>query len=145
MISKMMDKSYRQKALAKIHIARKELGLSDIEYRDLIDSVAPGKESAADLSEEQLHLLVNRFYQLGWRPRVRRTENGPLPPMVWKARHLWLDLYALGAVHHPGWSSLARFSKRMTGVEDLRRLDVHQATIVIEALKDWLERTKGKS
>ncbi|NLV23624.1 MAG: regulatory protein GemA [Deltaproteobacteria bacterium] len=139
-----MDASYRRKALAKIHIAGKELGLSEAEYRDLIGAVAPDKESAAELDEEQLHLLLNRFYLLGWRPRRPRSVTRPLPPMVWKARHLWLELHALGAVNHPGWSSLARFCKRVTGVEDLRRLDVRQATVVIEALKDWLARTKRK-
>ena len=139
-----MDKSYRQKVLAKIHIAGKELGLSEDEYRDLIASVAPGRESAADLSEHQLHLLLNRFHELGWRPRLRRTEDRPLSPMAWKARQLWLELHALGAVHHPGWPSLARFAKRMTGVEDLRRLDARQATVVIEALKDWLAREREK-
>ncbi len=139
-----MDKSYRRKALAKIHIAGKELGLSEVEYRDLINAVAPGRESAAELDEGQLQLLLNRFYRLGWRPRLARTEDRPLPPMVWKARHLWLELHALGAVRHPGWPALARFCKRMTGVEDLRRLDVHQATVVIEALKDWVARERDK-
>jgi hypothetical protein len=61
--------------------------------------------------------------------------------MVWKARRLWLELYEAGAVKNSQWTALARFVKRMTGVDDLRRVNVHQGTVVIEALKNWLERT----
>jgi phage gp16-like protein len=50
------DQEYRRRALAKIHIAKKELGLSDAEYRYLIDTLVPGKVSAADLSDAELQL-----------------------------------------------------------------------------------------
>jgi phage gp16-like protein len=135
------DREYRRRALAKIHIASKELGLTDSEYRDLIAATVPGKESAADLDDHELHLLLDRFQELGWRPRIRRHPSRPLPPMVWKARRLWLELYEAGAVKNSQWTALARFVKRMTGVDDLRRVNVHQGTVVIEALKNWLERT----
>jgi phage gp16-like protein len=138
------DQEYRRKALAKIHIAKKELGLTEEEYRDVIAGTVPGKESAADLDDHELHLLVDRFSQLGWRPRIRRDPSRPLPPMVWKARRLWLDLYEAGAVKNPQWTALARFAKRMTGVGDLRRLNAKQGTVVIEALKQWLDRVGPK-
>jgi hypothetical protein len=32
----------------------------------------------------------------------------------------------------------------MTGIQDLRRLDTRQATVIIEALKSWLQRAEGK-
>jgi phage gp16-like protein len=139
-----MDGSYRRKALAKIHIAKKELGLSDDDYRDAIRSTVPGRNSAADLTDHQLHQLLNRFHEIGWRPRFRRRDSRPLPPMVWKARGLWLELYAQGVVKNPGWTALGRFCKRMTGIQDLRRLDTRQATVIIEALKSWLQRAEGK-
>jgi phage gp16-like protein len=135
------DREYRRRALAKIHIAKKELGLADGEYRDLIAGTVPGKESAADLSDEELQQLLDRLYQLGWRPRIARQTPRPLPPMVWKARQLWLALYEAGEVHNPQWTALARFVKRMTGVGDLRDLSSRQGAVVIEALKKWLERT----
>ncbi len=135
-----MDEEYRRRSLAKIHIAKKELGLSDAEYRELVRSVAPGRESAGELGENELHLLLDRLHALGWRPRRRRETARPLPPMVWKARNLWLELHRQGIVRNASWSALGRFAKRMTGVGDLRRLDVHQASVVIEALKKWLAR-----
>ncbi len=137
-------KNYRLKALAKIHIAKKDLKLSDDDYRDVIRSVVPGRDSSADLTEHQLHELLNRFHELGWRPQLRRRETRPLPPMVWKARGLWLELHEMGVVKNPGWTSLARFCKRVTGVQDLRQLDGHQAMVVVEALKSWLHREQEK-
>lgn len=134
------DREYRRRALAKIHIAKKELGLSDEDYRELVRSAVPGKESAADLTDGELRQLLDRLAQLGWRARLPRVAERPLPPMVWKARELWLQLYRAGKVQNPSWASLGRFAKRMTGVGDLRSLDVKQATVVIEALKRWLER-----
>ncbi len=135
------DREYRRRALAKIHIAKKELGLTDAEYRDLIATLVPDRDSAADLSDAELQQLLDRLYALGWRPRIQRGPSRPLPPLVWKARHLWLDLHAAGAVKNPRWTALARFVKRMTGVGDLRKLTSKQAAVVVEALKKWLERT----
>ncbi len=135
-----MATEYRRKCLAKIHIAKKELKLSDRSYRDLIAATVPGKESAADLDERELQLVLDRLQNLGWRPRLPRASDRPLPATVWKARSLWLQLYEQGAVHNPQWTALARFTKRMTGVGDLRRLTGKQAAMVIEVLKKWLER-----
>ncbi|APG28148.1 hypothetical protein A7E78_10010 [Syntrophotalea acetylenivorans] len=140
-----MASEYRRKCLAKIHIAKKELGLSEEDYRSLIEATVPGKNSAADLDDGQLQQLLDRFYTLGWRPRLPRNRERPLPATVWKARKLWLQLYELGAVQNPQWTALARFAKRMTGVGDLRRLTGKHAAIVIEALKQWLERAGGET
>jgi phage gp16-like protein len=136
------DREYRRRALAKIHIAKQELGLSDEAYRKLVRSTVPGKGSAADLTDGELGRLLDRLRELGWRARLPRSDERPLPPMVWKARGLWLRLHGLGAVRNPSWTALGRFVKRMTGVGDLRRLSVKQATVVIEALKGWLERVE---
>ncbi len=140
-----MPQDYRRRCLAKIHIAKKELGLSDEEYRALIDSTIAGRTSAADLDEAELRHLLDRLQALGWRPRLPRSGDRPLPATVWKARGLWLRLHQLGAVRDPRWTALARFAKRMTGIADLRQLNGQQATIVIEALKGWLERTENRS
>ncbi len=48
------------KKLAVIHIVKKELGLSDAQYRRILRQ-ASGVESAKDLSEESFRKLMNFF------------------------------------------------------------------------------------
>ena len=55
-ISGFMDK----KKLAVIHIVKRELSLSDDEYRDILERVA-GVRSAKDLTDDQFHKLMRYF------------------------------------------------------------------------------------
>ena len=60
--------------LAKIHIAKKELGLTDEAYRDLLHlhfQVA----SAKDLLPKQVVVLLNNFRARGWKPKAN-VKNG---------------------------------------------------------------------
>lgn len=63
--------------LAKIHIAKKELGLSDEAYRDILKwkfNVSSSKE----LSPRQQTVLLNHFQAQGWRPK-RPAKAGKAP------------------------------------------------------------------
>ena len=53
--------------LAKIHIAKKELSLTDPLYRDLL-FILFGKKSARDLDAQEVEELLTHFLSLGWRP-----------------------------------------------------------------------------
>lgn len=58
--------------LAKIHIAKKELGLTDEEYRDLLQWKFR-VESAKDLKPRQVVELLNHFRAKGWKPKKGAT------------------------------------------------------------------------
>jgi len=60
--------SHRNALLAKVHIAKKELGLDDDLYRVILQDEF-GVESAADLRVEELEGLVARFKAKGWQSR----------------------------------------------------------------------------
>lgn len=57
---------------AKIHIARKELGLTDENYRDML-RVHFGVESSKNLAPRQVSVLLNKFRAKGWQPRQARV------------------------------------------------------------------------
>lgn len=59
-------------ALAKIHIAKKELGLSDEVYRDLL-YLQFGVDSAANLDDHKAAMLLDCFRTKGWKPN-KATE-----------------------------------------------------------------------
>lgn len=71
----------RRGLLAKIHIAKKELGLQDVEYCEILEARYK-KQSAAALTLAQLEELVNYFIWLGWKPGTRRTRPIETKPQV---------------------------------------------------------------
>lgn len=55
--------------LAKIHIAKKELGLTDEAYRDMLH-LHFQVDSAKDLLLKQVVVLLNLFRARGWKPKA---------------------------------------------------------------------------
>lgn len=71
-----MTDNRRRAQLAKIHIAKKDLGLSDDIYREVLFHRF-GVDSARDLTDAQLVDLVRYFRDHGWRPkRPGKAEGG---------------------------------------------------------------------
>lgn len=143
---------FRPEELAKIHIARKDLGLSDDLYRDILREA--GKvESAADLDWRGRAAVLARFKELGWKATAGKKAakpgktSRPLAddPQSKMMRGLWIELHQLGAVRDPSEAALAAFAKRHTKVDDLSWASGKKASKVIEALKDWRARTLLKN
>lgn len=65
-----------RKDYAKINIAKKELGLTDAEYRDILTWKFQLK-SAKELSARQVGVLLNYFRAKGWKPQHsgKRSAN----------------------------------------------------------------------
>ena len=145
--------------LAKVHLARKELGLDEGTYRAVLSRVT-GLESAGSCSEGQLGQVLDEFKRLGWKPapiaaRARpkvvvdnKLARGPSPakrraadsPMAGKARAMWISLHQLGVVRNPSEQALEAFARRQLKVEQLQWADQGQAYKLIEALKGMGER-----
>ena len=141
---KLDDKTVRRRLLAQVHMAKKDLGLSDEAYRDLLESVT-GKRSAADCSNDELRAVIEEFRAKGWKPRRRPRPGqpiirGPAAPLVAKMRALWASLYQLGEVEDRSDKALLSFVKRQGGPDSLRWITPGDANKVIEALKDWCKR-----
>jgi len=137
---KPVDK-YRGAELAKIHIAKKDLNLSDEIYRDILYQAA-GVASAADLDQRGRVAVLDRFRELGWgnSGKPKNTRALADDPQSKKIRALWIELHAAGKVRDSSEKALASYVKRMTGVAALQWLNGKQARTVIETLKKWLER-----
>ncbi len=129
--------------LAKIHIAKKELGLTDDEYRDILRAKF-GKESAAKLTPGQAFSLINHFVSRGWRPKHQQKLPGmysrPTDPQERKIVAMWITLHKAGVVRNGSDSALQAFVSRVTGVDSMRWCTTYQKHAVIEALKAWGDR-----
>ena len=124
-------------ALAKVAIARKELGLDEDTYRDILERLT-GHRSAKDASDQQLGLVLDEFKAKGWTPRnpvVRKKPRLVSPPAVRKARALWIGLADLGAVRDRSEAALESFARRQLGVESMDWSDAARLYKLIEALK----------
>ena len=134
--------------LAKIHIAKKELGLTDDAYRDLL-RLHFGVESAAELADKQVIVLLNKFRAKGWQPKTRRAaprrkpdgddrfvaiKPGPAARQQRKVLALWAALgYDMAKLH-------ARCKKQFE-VDRIEWLtDHHQLHVLITDLEARLRR-----
>lgn len=136
----------RRSALAKVHVAKKELGLDDDTYRAIVGRVAPGKRSSRDLSTAQLGRLIDELKRLGFKkPPPKRAGRRKLADdeQHRKIRALWLSLWNLGVVHSSAEATICAFVKRQTGKDALQWCTPHQLNKVVEALKDWATRDGG--
>lgn len=137
----------RRPMLAKVHVAKKELGLDDETYRAVVKRVT-GQASAAECGHDQLEHLLNDFRSKGWKPKARKPESPTAAPaaasstarpadhaVAGKARALWISLHQLGVIRDPSERALEAFAKRQLKVECLQWADQSQGYRLIEALK----------
>lgn len=122
----------RDPALAKLHIARKELRLSDADYRAALTR-ATGKASAADLNADEREKALAEFRRLGWKGKP--TTNSVDRPHVGKLIALWREAASEGAIRDGSDAALRAFVLRQTGVAAPQFLNPKQANAVIEAVK----------
>jgi phage gp16-like protein len=129
---------------AKIHIAVKELQISDDAYRDIL-RIQFNKESSKNLNSKEVGALLAHFKGLGWKPRYKKKGGEASLPLAQdrmsrKIRALWITLHKAGAVKDSSEQALGRFAKRITGVAALQWLDTEQKGKVIAALSQWSKR-----
>lgn len=131
-------------ALAKVHIAKKELGIEDGAYRALLERLT-GQTSSKDCTDAQLGIVLHEMKAKGWTPKFKvAAGNAAAParrgapassPMARKARSIWISLHQLGAIRNPSEAALEAFGRRQLGVEKLQWANQSQAYRLIEALK----------
>lgn len=129
--------------LAAIHVAKKQLGLDDDTYRATLLQIV-GKDSAKAMTEAERQRVVEELRRRGFtrasKPRSKRAEG----PYRGKLQALWIAMWNLGLTADKTDAGLTSFVKRQTKVDHTRFLIHHDdATAVIEALKDWMERKAG--
>jgi hypothetical protein len=113
------------KKLAVIHIIKKELNLTDAEYRNILQA-ASGVMSAKDLDEDKFKRLMNYFV----RSRHYRVNRYGLT--------LRQKLFIQSLVHELEWNEehLRNFLSKYYHKEKIDQLSKAEAMKVIESLKN---------
>lgn len=105
-------------SLAKIHIAKKDLGLDDATYRAVLERVT-GKTSSVAMTAEERDAVLVEMRRIGWKPRASR-RRGLDGPYAKKIQALWIAGWNLGLIRNREDTALIAFVKRQTGIEHTR-------------------------
>ena len=154
-------KPAKNRLMAQIHIAKKQLGLTDETYRAALKQVV-GKDSCSKMSITELHQVISHFEQRGFKsssrkPRAQVSANdrrGAYSPQssgqqIDKLRAIWIEMHRAKHIKDGSERALLTWVKNQTakmnggvGVDSLEWLqqDRQMATRVLESLKLWQTR-----
>jgi phage gp16-like protein len=142
----------RNRIIAKIHVAKKQLSLCDDEYRAIIAGASDGlADSCKDCTEYQLDTILRLLEVRGFKPVVKASKIKLSPTtkdkidkdQVDKIRALWIDLANQGVVRNRSDDAISKFAKRLTKVDRLEWLTVAQCQTVIAALNAMSKKDDG--
>lgn len=128
--------------LAKIHIAKKELSLTEEVYRDIL-RLQFSVDSSSKLSRFKAEQLLDIFKAKGWRPKYKKSvKKSPRydRPKQRMIVGIWITLAQNKVVKNGSDKALQGFVKRMTKRDDLRFCDDFDCDRLIEILKQWAGR-----
>jgi phage gp16-like protein len=144
----------RRTMIAKIHVAKKELGFDDGDYRALLERVT-GKVSTTAMNAGEMGRVLDELARLGWAPMAggkvqKRSGTRPAAeaayrggadhPAAKKARAMLISLGMLGVIRNPSEAALEAFARRQMGTTQLQWADQAQVYKLIEALKAIAQR-----
>ncbi|UXC35140.1 gp16 family protein [Cupriavidus gilardii] len=126
----------RNGTLAKIHIAKKQLAMSDDDYRAMLQSVG-GVGSAKDLSPVAAKKVLSHLERCGFKP-LHQVGRRPRPTRDKKA--LIGKIEALLAEAKRPWPYADAMARRMFGIEKVDWCDVDQLWRITAALQKDAKR-----
>ncbi|EAU53549.1 gp16 family protein [Mariprofundus ferrooxydans] len=132
---------YRRSELAKIHLAKKDLGLDDDTYRDVLWTICRVR-SAADLDSTARFKLIKHFESLGWKQKGNRNW-GRKPAVTADKTQLLSKLEALLADNRLAWSYADGMAQRMFKVDKVAWLNPEQLRKLVAALQISVNRKKA--
>ncbi len=115
----------REKKIALLHIAKKQTGITDDFYREILAKNA-GIVSLKDMSEEwQFSVLISVFNKMGFK---NKSQWACTPAQKWKINDLWQR-----CSRSKNYEGLNNFAKRMFH-KNVFELDKREASDFITAL-----------
>lgn len=137
----------RTRELAAIHVAKKQLGLDDDTYRDMLFTLTR-KRSAGELDQAERQRVLDHLRARGFKRPVNRPQRAPdhgKKPLVTQDKQALVDkLEALLADGARPWNYARAMAKRMFGVEQLEWASAGQLHSLVAAL-EYQKRRGWKS
>lgn len=122
-----------KKLIKALQTGRRKLGMTDEEYRGLLSSVTNGRTaSSKELTGEELSRALANLRKAGF-----RTTGDP---QLRKIKSLWYEMHDLGIVRNRSEQAIETYIRRITKVQKIEWCSVHELQLVIETLKNWIDR-----
>lgn len=135
-----LARDHRNSDLAKIHLAKKSLCMTEEDYRTMLWT--QGRvHSAADLDHTGRQHVLEHLRACGW---PRKQEPMRLTPQQWRIKRIWRDLGDANALEDRSDKALLAFIKSHGGPDALQFVNAQDAAHIIDALKGWLKRISKK-
>lgn len=136
-------KDNRTALIAKIHIAKKQLGLDDATYRDVLERVT-GKTSCKEMQLDELKAVFAECKRLGFVPKQSQSTKYGTKPTVSKqnqSRQAMINkIEAILADMGLHWQYAHGVCKVMFGKERLQFCSDGQIYKVVQALAVYQKR-----
>lgn len=126
----------RNRDLAKIHIARKDLRLDDDTYRDILWTCARVR-SSADLDDAGRRAVLEHFRARGWQPRTNKAKRKGYPgrPHNCDEHPQLRKIEALLTQAGRPWSYVDKMAQRMAGKDRIAFCNPAEWQKIIAALE----------
>lgn len=146
--------AHRRGMLAKVHIAKKQLGLTDDDYVAVLIRET-GHDSAGKCNQAELEKALRAFERQGFTTKAKAPgarRGGPSAadhPAARKARAMWISLGLLGAIGDTSEHALEAFARRQLHCDRLQWANQALVYKLVEALKaiaerhGWRQSTEG--
>lgn len=129
--------------MAKIHIAKKDLGLDDDTYRDVLWRVT-GKRSCKDMTIAQLQDVVKDMEKSGFKPKAA-PKHGKKPSVVGKREPLMGKIHAMLTDMGLHWNYAHGMADSMFKIKRLQWLNDNQLYKLTQALSVHQNREAKKA
>lgn len=144
----------RKQLIRLIHVAKRELKLSDDAYREALSAATNGKTSSAKMTIKELESVMASLKNAGFKQVLKSRKKRLSPPTsnlkvkeINKIRALWIVMFKQHWLRDGSETALNNYVKRITsklndgeGIANVGWLDSGTAYVVLEALKNWHRR-----
>lgn len=129
--------------MAKVHIGKKELGLDDATYRDVLERVT-GKRSCKKMLIGELEAVIKDMESRGFTPKAA-PKHGKKPSVVRKREPLMNKIEAMLADMELHWNYAHGMADSMFGIKRLQWLNDSQLYKLTQALSVHQQREARKA
>ena len=133
----MNGKTDRSKLIQLIHIAKSQVGLSDEDYRAVLESTAK-KSSCSDMTVFELNEVLKAMKKLGFRVKKLETKENEIGWDTSKEQLNYIKGMWELVARDKSDRALYRFIKRITGADHPRFMGAVEAQKVILALRKMM-------